>query len=119
MPVVRIPGPFSSPASIRRFRTSVTAGNDPVSKTNAKPYCSSIASSAAWSTGGAEEASLHFGSVKWTWLFQNAASTVRPVQSTTRASGGTCTTPRGPTAVMMPWRKTTVASSSGGRSGAT
>ncbi len=56
--------------------------------------------------------------MKCAWLFQNPAVTVAPAQSITVASGGTRTSPRRPTSVMRPLRRTTTPSAIGIASGA-
>src|SRR5207253_2020869 len=50
---------------------------------------------------GAVAGSAHTGCVKCTWLFQKPAVTVPPAQSITVAPGGTRTSARAPTAVIV------------------
>ena len=104
-------GPRISPASMRRRSGTEFAGLEPMSQTVVKPQrvsmsCMCFSSGAA----GPPAALFHTGSVKWTWLFQKPATMALPAQSMTRASFGTCTSLRGPIAVMTPSDATTTAS---------
>ena len=81
-----------------------------------KPHRVSISCMCAVSGAAGPFAALfHTACVKWTWLFQKPATTVLPVQSITRASGGIWTSLALPTALMTPLEVTTTASAAARR----
>jgi hypothetical protein len=93
-------------------------GSEPTSHTLVKPHRVSISRICAVSeAAGAAAAFFHGASVKWTWLFQKPATTVLPVQSITRASGGIWISLARPTAAMTPADVTMMASEIGVASG--
>src|SRR4029077_11308893 len=118
LPANRMVGPATSPALMRRRNGRESSGLDPRSHTVVKPHLVSISRIGASSAAvGVLAAFRHSACVKWTWLFQNPATTVLPVQSMTRASVGILTSLRLPIAVMTPLDVTTTASASGAASG--
>ena len=112
-PARKIRGPAISPESTRRRSATELLASEPKSQTVVNPHrvsiscmCFSIASAAAVA------ALFHAASVKCTWLFQNPATIVFPLQSITRACLGTFTSARLPTAAIVPPEIRTVPSRS-------
>ena len=110
-PVERMRGPGTSPDSTRSRIRRVFSHIDQVSYTLVKPWRVSISSSGrASSAAGSVPASAHFRWRKWTWLFQNPATTVSPAQSITSACRGGRRADRRPTAAIRPRSINTTAS---------